>query len=91
MADEAANANLARLELSDAEIDKFADQVGDILKYVDTLEKVDTTDVPATSHAIELTNAFRADEVRDHLDRDQALANAPEKESGAFVVPKVVS
>lgn len=84
-------ANLARLELSDAEIDKFADQVGDILKYVDTLEKVETTDVPATSHAIELTNAFRADEVRDHLDHDQALANAPEKESGAFVVPKVVS
>lgn len=84
-------ANLARLELSETALDTFASQVSQILDYVDTLEKVDTTNVPPTSHAIELTNAFREDEVSGHLDRDAALANAPEKETGAFVVPKVVS
>jgi aspartyl-tRNA(Asn)/glutamyl-tRNA(Gln) amidotransferase subunit C len=84
-------ADLARLELSDGDLDTFATQVSQILDYVDTLEQVDTTGVPPTSHAIELTNAFRDDEVKAHLDRDKALANAPEKETGAFVVPKVVS
>ena len=43
-----------------------------------------------TSHAITLTNAFREDEVRDHLDRDESLANAPEKEDGTFLVPRVI-
>lgn len=84
-------ADLARLELSGGDLDTFATQVSQILDYVDTLEQVDTTGVPPTSHAIELTNAFRDDEVKVHLDRDKALANAPEKETGAFVVPKVVS
>ena len=83
-------ANLARLELDAAALDRFAVQVGQILEYVDTLEKVDTTDVPPTSHALALTNAFREDTIKEHLNRDDALANAPEKDAGAFVVPKVV-
>jgi len=83
-------ASLARLEIDDADVDRFAGQVGTILDYVDTLKKVDTTGVPATSHAITLTNAFREDEVKGQLDPEDALANAPEKESGAFVVPKII-
>jgi aspartyl-tRNA(Asn)/glutamyl-tRNA(Gln) amidotransferase subunit C len=51
---------------------------------------VDTTGVPATSHAITLTNAFREDDLQDHLDPEAALANAPEKDDGAFAVPKVI-
>ena len=83
-------AQLARLEIDDADVDRFAGQIGTILEYVDTLKQVDTTGVPATSHAITLTNAFREDEEQDHLDPQAALANAPEKEDGAFVVPKVL-
>jgi aspartyl-tRNA(Asn)/glutamyl-tRNA(Gln) amidotransferase subunit C len=83
-------AQLARLDIDDADVDRFAGQIGTILEYVDTLKQVDTTGVPATSHAITLTNAFREDEEQDHLDPQAALANAPEKEDGAFVVPKVL-
>jgi aspartyl-tRNA(Asn)/glutamyl-tRNA(Gln) amidotransferase subunit C len=83
-------ANLARLELDNAAVEKFADQIGTILEYVDTLRRVDTNGVQPTSHAIFLTNAFREDEVKTHLDTDSALANAPEKDDGTFIVPKIV-
>ncbi len=83
-------ANLARLELDEAAIDKFADQIGTILEYVDKLNGADTRDINPTSHAISLTNAFREDEPKEHLDREAALSNAPEKENGSFTVPKVV-
>jgi len=83
-------AELARLNLDDASIDTFAGQIGDVLEYVDKLNEVDTEGLRPTSHAISLTNAFREDEERPPLDREQVLANAPEKEDGNFVVPKVV-
>ena len=83
-------ANLARLDLDEASIDKFACQIGNILDYIELLNQVDTKDVKPTSHAIALTNAFREDEEKEHLDRDQVLANAPRKEDGSFVVPKVL-
>jgi aspartyl-tRNA(Asn)/glutamyl-tRNA(Gln) amidotransferase subunit C len=83
-------ARLARLEIRDADIDRFAGQIGTILDYVDTLKQVDTTGVVATAHAITLTNAFREDEETAHLSQDTSLANAPEKDDGAFVVPKVL-
>lgn len=83
-------ANLARLDLNDEDLEKFSRQIGNILEYIDTLNKVPTSDIPGTSHAISLSNAFREDDVREHLDREKALANAPEKEDGAFVVPKVI-
>jgi aspartyl-tRNA(Asn)/glutamyl-tRNA(Gln) amidotransferase subunit C len=83
-------ADLARLDLDDASVDKFAEQIGTILAYVDKLKSVDTQGVKPTSHAIALTNAFRDDDEKDHLNNEIALANAPEKEKGSFVVPKVV-
>lgn len=83
-------AHLARLDIHEADIDRFADQIGTILEYVDTLKQVDTTGVAATAHAITLTNAFREDEQAAHLTQDTSLANAPEKDDGAFVVPKVI-
>ena len=82
-------AHLARLDIGEADVDRMADQIGTILDYVDTLNQVDTTGVLATSHAITLINAFREDETQDHLDPQASLANAPEQEDGAFVVPKV--
>jgi aspartyl-tRNA(Asn)/glutamyl-tRNA(Gln) amidotransferase subunit C len=83
-------ANLARLTLDEPSIAKFADQIGKILDYVDALRQVDTTGVPSTSHAIFLNNAFREDEIKPHPGRENALANAPEKEEGQFVVPKII-
>ena len=83
-------ADLARLDLDAEMIDKFSGQIGTILDYVDKLNEVDTEGVRPTSHAISLTNAFREDEQTEHLERDKVLANAPEKEDGNFVVPKVV-
>ena len=83
-------ADLARLDLDDESIGKYAGQIDNILEYVDKLKAVDTEGVRPTSHAIFLTNAFREDENKQHLERDQVLANAPEKAAGSFIVPKVV-
>jgi aspartyl-tRNA(Asn)/glutamyl-tRNA(Gln) amidotransferase subunit C len=83
-------AHLARLDIDEADIDRFAGQIGTILDYVDQLKQVDTADVAATSHAIAMTNALREDIGQDHLDADDALANAPEKDENGFVVPKVI-
>lgn len=83
-------AHLARLEIDAADVGRFADQIGTILDYVDTLKQVDTRNIAATSHAISLTNAFREDLPGSHLDPEASLANAPERDQGAFVVPKVI-
>ena len=83
-------ARLARLEVEEVATDKLAGQIGSILDYVDQLNQVDTAGVAPTSHALALTNAFREDAVRPHIDRDLALANAPAQEEGCFLVPKIV-
>ena len=83
-------ARLARLDLDQVSIERFADQIGNILEYVDALKKVPTEGVSTTSHAINLTNVLREDAPAAHLDRDRATQNAPEEEDGSFVVPKVI-
>jgi aspartyl-tRNA(Asn)/glutamyl-tRNA(Gln) amidotransferase subunit C len=83
-------AHLARLELDDTAVEKFSHQIGTILDYVDTLNRLDTAGVIPTSHAIFLTNAFREDEIKKHLDLELALSNAPEKYEGTFSVPRVI-
>jgi aspartyl-tRNA(Asn)/glutamyl-tRNA(Gln) amidotransferase subunit C len=83
-------AHLARLELDEAAVEKFSHQIGTILDYVDTLNRLDTTGVSPTSHAIFLTNAFREDEIKPHLDLELALSNAPEKNEGTFSVPRII-
>jgi aspartyl-tRNA(Asn)/glutamyl-tRNA(Gln) amidotransferase subunit C len=84
-------AHLARLDLAGPEVERFAEQVGSILAYMDTLNKVDTQGVNPTSQAISRANVFREDRLKPHLDRDDALANAPEKDEGSFLVPKIIS
>jgi aspartyl-tRNA(Asn)/glutamyl-tRNA(Gln) amidotransferase subunit C len=83
-------AYLARLEIDESAVEKFAGQIGNILDYIDQLKQVDTTGVRPTSHALALTNAFREDAETRHLPREVSLANAPEQEDGNFLVPKVV-
>ena len=83
-------ARLARLDLEDEAIELYTKQLGDILTYMDTLNRVDTKDVSPTSHAIFINNAFREDEVEASIPAERALANAPESEVGSFIVPKVI-
>jgi aspartyl-tRNA(Asn)/glutamyl-tRNA(Gln) amidotransferase subunit C len=83
-------ARLARLQIDPETIEKLASELATILTYVDKLNEVDTQGVPPTSHAIELTNAFRDDVMHTHLPREQVLSNAPSQDEGSFVVPKVI-
>ena len=85
-------AALAHLELDEAEIDLFARQLGDILAAADEVQAVDTTGVPPTASVVTRHAADRADEVRPCLDRDEALANAPDPalDAGLFKVPRVI-
>ncbi len=83
-------AALARLELSEEEIEKLTPQLDNILSYVAKLDELDTTGVPVTTHTQSQVNAFREDEVRESLPREKALANTAKENGEAFVVPKVV-
>jgi aspartyl-tRNA(Asn)/glutamyl-tRNA(Gln) amidotransferase subunit C len=83
-------ADLARLTVDDNAMEMFAEQLGSILEYVEKLGAVDTSGITPTAHAVEMANAFRKDEATHHLQRDAALANAPEAEDGHFIVPKVI-
>ena len=83
-------AQLARLSFDPDEIRDFARQLNDILGYIGKLEELDTSGIRPTTHALELTNAFREDEPRPSLPVDKALSNAPEHEKGLFVVPKII-
>ncbi len=81
---------LARLEIREEETEAFAAQIGEILAYIDQLREVDTSGVPGTAHAGFFKNAFREDEERAHLPREEALANAPEADGESFLVPRVI-
>ena len=83
-------ARLARLAMTEAELDRFTGQLNDILDYIDTLNQLDTSSVEPMSHALALKNVFRSDEVRSPLTPEQALGNAPEKGEGFFRVPRII-
>lgn len=83
-------ARLARLDLEEDAVDQFADQLANILDYVEILNQAETEGVQPTSHVLNLTNALRPDEPGQQLDREGALANAPDKSTDSFLVPKVV-
>lgn len=83
-------ANLARLEITEKEKEKFTAQLNDILLYIDKLNELDTKGVEPMSHAISVTNAFREDKVKDSVGTQQTLANAPDARGDFFRVPKVI-
>lgn len=83
-------ARLARLELTEAEKDKFTGQLEQILEHAAKIKEIDTTSVQPTSHVVPVKNVFREDKAGPTLTREEALSNAPAKEDGAFVVPKIV-
>jgi aspartyl-tRNA(Asn)/glutamyl-tRNA(Gln) amidotransferase subunit C len=84
-------AQLARLELSRAEVERMTGQLDAILSYVAKLDQLDTKGVSVTTHTQNVVNAFREDVVRPSLDRDRALANGPDHNGEAFVVPRVIT
>lgn len=83
-------ASVARLKLTDKEIDKFIPQVKDILDYFSVLEKVDTKNVKPSFQPIELKNRLREDKVTEPLSQKDALKNSTQTQDGYFKGPKVV-
>ncbi len=83
-------AHLARLEFSEEEVELFTTQLADILDYVAQLNELDTSEIEPTYHAVPMSNVFRKDEVKPSSPVEDVLANAPERENGFFVVPKVI-
>lgn len=83
-------ADLARIDLSDAELDHLAPQLNVILESVASIQGVAGEDVPPTSHPIPLTNVFREDVVEPGLTAEQALAGAPASEEQRFSVPRIL-
>lgn len=83
-------AKLAKLSLSQEEVEKLAVDLGQIAEFVDELAKVDISGVEPTAHVVDKKNVFRKDEKKESFPREQILKNAPSKEAGCISVPKVV-
>ena len=82
-------AKLARLELTEEEKEKFTSQLGDVLKYVEQMNEVDTSNVEPMAHAIDFVNVMREDEVKYEQTKEELMSNAPDAEDGFFKVPKI--
>lgn len=83
-------AHLARLHLTPDEEKKLGAQLGNILGYIEKLNKLDVSGVEPTAHAVPMVNVTRPDEIRPSLAHDDALRNAPAQANGLFIVPKIV-
>ncbi len=82
-------AKLARLELTEEETEKYSKQLGEILKYVEQMNEVDTTGIEPMPHALPVYNVMREDEVKYEQTKEELMANAPYEEDGFFRVPKI--
>ena len=83
-------ARLARLELGEEEALKMEAQLGDILGYIGLLDDLDLSDVPPTSHVLDIANVMRDDVVRPSLPVEKGLANAPDRQGTSLKVPKII-
>ncbi len=83
-------AELGRLSIKEEEVEGFADQLGQVLKWADKLGELDLDDVEPTAHVLDMENVFREDERRSSLSTEKALENAPDKEDGYFKVPRII-
>ena len=82
-------AKLARLELTEEEKELYTKQLGDVLKYVDQMNEVDTANVKPMTQVIDFCNVMREDKVVQEISKEDLMANAPEEENGFFKVPKI--
>lgn len=83
-------AHLARLNLTENELEKMTGQLDNILSYFDKLAELDTSNIEPTSHAFQLSNAFREDTVKESLPQDKALENGPQQDGQSFQVPRII-
>lgn len=83
-------AELARLEFKEEELEKFTEQLGNILEHIDELNELDTSHVEPTFHVLDISTPVREDVVEPWLSPDEALENAPRREDDYFSVPKVI-
>ncbi|HEX5266140.1 MAG TPA: Asp-tRNA(Asn)/Glu-tRNA(Gln) amidotransferase subunit GatC [Acidimicrobiales bacterium] len=83
-------AHLARLALSDDEIDLFAGQLAAVLEHAEDVAALDTSGVAPTAHPLPVRNVLRPDEPGPCLDREEVLAEAPQAEEGRFRVPRIL-
>ncbi|PIP68543.1 MAG: Asp-tRNA(Asn)/Glu-tRNA(Gln) amidotransferase GatCAB subunit C [Candidatus Omnitrophica bacterium CG_4_9_14_0_2_um_filter_42_8] len=83
-------ANLARIELSNEELDHFTGQLDRILAYVDKLSTLNVTSLKPTSHVLKMKNVYREDAVKASLPVSEAIKNAPLLENNLFKVPKII-
>ena len=83
-------AELAHLKLDDEQKRQAADDLSKMIGYVDKLGELDTEGVEPMSHAFPVVNVFREDEVKESMDRELILQNAPAKKDGCFLVPRTV-
>lgn len=84
-------AHLARLELTLEQQEQFTGQLSKILEYVEQLNELDTTDVPPTTRAIDVSNVTREDEIRPYTDKEALLEQAPAREDDYFRVPQILN
>lgn len=89
-ADVAHVARLARLDVTEAELELFTEQLGAVLDHANDVAALDIADVPPTAHPLPLQNVLREDEPRPSLDRDEVLSQAPAAEAGRFRVPRIL-
>ncbi len=83
-------ARLARLDLTDNELEEFTEQLGAVLEHARDVEALDTAGVPPTAHPLPLSNVLREDTVLASLDREEVLAQAPAVEADRFRVPRIL-
>jgi len=83
-------ARLTRLELTEAELERMREQLNSILAHLDTLRAVDTEGVEPTSHAVDVVNVMREDDVAPSFPQDAMLANAPDGSGQFFRVPRII-
>jgi aspartyl-tRNA(Asn)/glutamyl-tRNA(Gln) amidotransferase subunit C len=83
-------AKLARLALTEAEIEEFTGQIGAILGYVEKMNELDTAEVEPLAHCLPISNVLRPDEVHESLGTEKTLANAPDSDGSFFKVPKIL-
>ena len=84
-------AKLARLALTEEEVEVFGRQLGDLLGHVNALSELETESVPATAQVVESRNVMRADVLAPCLDRERVLAEAPQRQGGFFRVPRIIA
>jgi aspartyl-tRNA(Asn)/glutamyl-tRNA(Gln) amidotransferase subunit C len=84
-------AKLARLALTDGEIEVFGRQLGELLDHVNALAQLDTASVAATAQVVESRNVTRQDVPAPSLDRERVLAEAPQRQGGFFRVPRIIT